>query len=116
MQKPQLLRAIYAELRTTLGPDVSVGDAVKLAHLILRSYQDDDNGADGFPKDYSTRSLPHRAVDEAMNDGGWRILEFEEKRLELAKTETSHEFCEIDLIVRKYLGPEWRHLRQMGQL
>jgi hypothetical protein len=116
MQKPALLRAIYSELRSSLGPEVPGSELIRLAYLVWRAYAADlsDVGDDGQPR--KSRSLLSLPVDEAMNDGGWRILDFETKSLPSSDERDIPEFIEIRPLIEKYLGPEWQHLSLTGQL
>lgn len=116
MQKPALLRAIFAELRAGLGPEVAARDILKLAHVILRSYTEElEDTADLNDK---PGRLPFWAapVDEAMRDGGWRILEYETAQRSSVDDLTSGETNLLRLMIERYLGPEWRHQTLQGQL
>jgi len=77
MNRPAKLRAIYKELRNVLGAATPAIELLKLANAILQTYTDTDletfedrRGAGGVP-------IFARAVDHAMSDGGWQILDFE---------------------------------------
>lgn len=108
MRKPDLLRGIYAELRRGLGPDVPANDLLKLAHVILRSYTDDGK-QDDYPSTTSARAFVSLPVDEAMRDGGWRVLEFERMRGILVDNIDSDTVADVRPLIEKYLGPEWRY-------
>lgn len=107
MQKPALLRAIYTELRATLGEQVASGELLKVAHAILRAYQlgDSKNENERLSAGRSLFTLP---VDEAMRDGGWRVLEFE-KSLAPLEDRGNDITTKLRPIIEKYLGPEWQH-------
>jgi hypothetical protein len=109
MQRPVLFRAIYAELRSTLGREVPAADLLKLAFEVMRAYAIDQ---DGLPEDGRigfSRLFASLPVDEAMRDGGWRVLDFEERRV------YSRDDCDVGALtalrplIEKYLGPEWQH-------
>ena len=108
MQKPALLRAIYAELRNGLGPDVPGSDLIKLANVILRAYTHDEEQLDyGTPA--PNRSFASLPVDEAMRDGGWRVLEFESMRAFLIENLETEALTALRPLIEKFLGPEWRY-------
>lgn len=116
MRKPELVRAIFAELRSTLTPDVSDGDALRLAHLIVRSYTEERDLLADFGRAKASRSLFYLPVDEAMNDGGWRIMEYERSGAgESLEPDPSANRILISHVER-YLGPEWRHHQWIGPL
>lgn len=107
MRKHDVLRAIYVELRATLGPEIPAGEVIRLANLILRAYSgldhesiDDHSG--------SRTSIVSMAVDTAMQDGGWRVLEFEESQCSLHERDYDV-MLELRPIIEKFLGPEWKH-------
>jgi hypothetical protein len=79
MRKSDKLREIYAELRST-GIEAPASDMIRLAHIILRAYGVDDDDVDEFGRPRDGRSIVRMPVDEAMTDGGWRVLEYEARR------------------------------------
>jgi hypothetical protein len=107
MQKPAQIRAIYAELRNCLGPEVPSGDLLRIANLILTSYVDvrkEDDDFDSLPEHNSLETLE---VDVAI-DAGWRIVIFECER---ARNVDDLEPLDQALLcwrLEEYLGPEWR--------
>ncbi|GAK46784.1 glycoside hydrolase family 2 sugar binding [Tepidicaulis marinus] len=116
-QRPALFRAIYAELRRGLGKEVYARDLAKLAHLILQTYLDDNESeSDWVGRASAGRSIRTMAVDDAMKDGGWRILEFETHRAFSVDDINVGEFNSARAIIEKYLGPEWQHHKIQGQL
>lgn len=108
MQKPAQLRAVFAELRAAVGAEVSGGDLIRLAHLILKSYQFEEESGDHPEIRLDSRAFSALAVDEAMADGGWRVLAFEaghDRRREIRERPS---VLDLRLRVGKYLGAEWR--------
>jgi len=107
MQRPALLRAIYAELRLSLGAEPPGGDLLRLAHLIVLAAddveQDESDGRSGGSQPFFTWP-----VDDAMSDGGWRILAFEKDAFSLEDRGRDIAF-NTRLLIEKYLGPEWQH-------
>lgn len=81
MNRPTLFRRIYAELRDGLGPDVPSAEVARLAKSVAEAYE-----AIKKPRKkrvtQHTGSIPFErwALDTAMKDGGWRILEYEVER------------------------------------
>jgi hypothetical protein len=116
MQKPSLFRAIYSELRNSLGPEAPGAELLRLAHLILRAYTADTGKIDENDWAYKGRSLVSLPVDEAMRDGGWRILEFENENLSTIDDRDNTVLVAIRPLIEKYLGPEWQHHFLTGQL
>jgi hypothetical protein len=108
MRKGDLLRSIYAELRSSLGREVTAGEVIRLANLILRSY----TGLEDFREDGRAggpgRSLVCLAVDTAMRDGGWRVMEFEESQRS-HDDDDGYLDAEIYSLIGTLLGPEWKH-------
>jgi hypothetical protein len=71
MRRAARLRAIYAELRSALGGTASAGDLVRLANVILRTYNVEWDDLDDFGRPVDSRAFFALPVDEAMRDGGW---------------------------------------------
>lgn len=119
MRRPQLFRAIYRELRSSLGPEVPGGDLVSIAYAIIQAYIEDRREPDEFGRPRPSRALLYLPVDEAMKDGGWLILKFENELLSCLEFENEHLSALNDRnqmalsLVRPFLdyhlGPEWRH-------
>lgn len=116
MRKPELIRAIFAELRRTLTPDVSDGDALRLAHFIVRSYTEEHDYLADFGRERASRSLLYTPVDEAMNDGGWRVMEYEGGRESVKDDRDPDTHRILCNLIERYLGPEWRHHQWIGPL
>lgn len=109
MQRPALFRAIYIELRSTLGREVPAADVLKLAFELMRAYAIDQ---DGLPTDNRigvSRQFVSLPVDEAMRDGGWRILDFEERQVYSKDDRDAGALTALRPLIEKYLGPEWQH-------
>ena len=81
MNRPAQIRAIFAELRSALGESYSDRELLKLAHSIILAYaaagKVDDDVVEAIK---SGRSFFATPLDEAMEDGGWRVLDFEDRR------------------------------------
>lgn len=115
MQKPALVRAIYAEIRKGL-PDLAAGEALELAHRLLRAYVTDTDQLKPFGQEVDDRSLARLPLDEAIRDGGWRVMEYELHRAAAFEDLDSETFAAIRPIIEKYLGPEWQHPSQIHPL
>ena len=80
MNRPAQVRAIFAELRSTLDESYSDRELLKFAHSIILAYaaagKIDDDVLGGGP---SVRSFFSAPLDEAIQDGGWRVLDFENR-------------------------------------
>lgn len=107
MQKPALFRAIYSELRRGLGQEVSSKELLAIASHILRAYADDAPLVD-HPDARDSRSFATLPVDRAMDDGGWRVLEYETLGHDVDEP-TTRLTVPARAIVEKYLGPEWKN-------
>jgi len=107
MQQPTLVRAIFYELRAT-GIDAQAVDVLRLADVIVQALDgrrqeiDEDYRGYNFP-----RRLPYIAVDKAMNDGGWRVLEFESKRTQ-DYDQNLTKLVEVKKRIGKVLGIKWQ--------
>lgn len=109
MRKPAAIRALYAELRQMLGDDVSSSDVLKIAHHFLRAYTDAPDEMAEFGVAEEGRPFATLPVDEAMNDGGWRVLNFEIRRQSsLTDRGDPLDLARLVPILNRYLGPEWR--------
>ncbi len=108
MRKPDQIRAIFAELRATLGPEVPAADLLKIAVIILRSYYSEEDELAGFGRPGQARSFISMPVDEALVDGGWRVLEFE-RDAETACFDRDEPDSELHSLVARFLGPGWEY-------
>jgi len=116
MRKPGQIRVIYAELRQMLGDEVAAGDLLKIANLFLRAYSDPPDELKEFGVAGDSRPFLTLPVDEAMSDGGWRILSFERDRSWFLDLRDPIELAKFEPLLSKHLGPEWQHFRLTGQL
>jgi hypothetical protein len=115
MRKPSLVRAVYAELRATLGDAYASGDLLKMASLLVSAYQDPPDEMAEFGVAQEGRPFSSLPVDEAMSDGGWRILYFETKRHELWRDLRDPVLVSrLTAILNRNLGPEWQHYDWIG--
>ncbi|MGY5808436.1 hypothetical protein ACXHXG_12030 [Rhizobium sp. LEGMi198b] len=109
MQKPAQFRAIFAELRSGLGPDIPAKQLAQIAILIMRAYRDASEDVDGWGVSTESRAFQTLPVDEAMKDGGWRVLEFEIRRYSKIDDIGLNATLALRAAIEKYLGPAWRH-------
>lgn len=110
MQKSIRLRAIFAELRAA-GVDAPARDLIRIANYILLTFSADAVDDDLESRPVDPRSLLALPIDQAMNDGGWRVLEFETRR-QVEQDEPSPEARSLFLhCIRKVLGAEWQFQR-----
>jgi hypothetical protein len=117
MRKPALVRAIYAELRHMLGEEHAAVDVLKMADLLVSSYVDPPDELLEYGVAQEGRPFVTLPVDEAMNDGGWRILAFENKRRLLSRElddPNSREMMQIARALNHYLGCDWRNYDWIG--
>lgn len=99
-----------------LGDEHAAGDLLKVAHLMVSAYEDplDELAEFGVARS-GGRPFETLPVDEAMNDGGWRVLRFEWKRhSSCADRRDPIQMVRLNRVLRSYLGPEWRHHDWIG--
>jgi hypothetical protein len=108
MRKPDQIRAIFMELRTALGPEVPAGDLLRIAFIIFRSYKSDFDELGAFGRPRESRSIIGSAVDRAISDGGWQVLEFERLWL-LDNVDHQESRTTRRLLVGQLLGPGWEN-------
>lgn len=115
MRKPALVRAVYAELRAMLGETHAAGDLLKMADLLVSAYKDPLDELAEFGLAQEGRSFGSLPVDEAMSDGGWRIMAFEAKRQASWRDHRDPiAIARMTLILNRRLGPEWQHFDWIG--
>ena len=115
MRKPGLVRAVYAELRAMLGDTHASGDLLKMASLLVSAYQDPLDELAEFGVAHEGRPFSSLPVDEAMGDGGWRILYFESKRHDSWRDVRDPVMVSrLTAILNRRLGPEWQHYDWIG--
>jgi|GEM_PF-3259264 len=77
----QRFRKIFAELRRTVGSVLASADLLRLANIILgktkKEIAQEDARASRLPEPKDSRTIEYMAVDRAMSDGGWRVLDRE---------------------------------------
>ncbi|TGT56613.1 hypothetical protein EN813_042405 [Mesorhizobium sp. M00.F.Ca.ET.170.01.1.1] len=108
MRKSDKLREVYKEIRRVVGTTVPAVDIVRLAHLILRSYQEDDADVDEYGRPADSRAFPYLPVDEAMSDGGWKVLLFELRAAADTDRLDADAAIKLNRRLENFLGPEWQ--------
>lgn len=117
MLKRNIVKAVYEELRaSSAGTGVAAIDLLRLAQHIVRAYTDPDADIRSEERQIEFRGFYHLSVDEAMKDGGWRVLEFEDRGLQAYQDVSISHVRFHRQQVERFLGPEWRHPPLMGQL
>jgi len=115
VKKSALVKAIYAEIRRS-QPAIPAGEALDAAYRLLQLFRADPDLMRRFGREVDARSISDLPVDEAMRDGGWRIMEYEIRRagdLEQLEHET---LAALRGVIERYLGPEWQHHSQVRPL
>ncbi len=117
MRKPALIRALYAELRQMLGSEVADGDVLKLAHHFVRAYGDAPYQLSEFGVAHDSRPFSSLPVDEAMADGGWRVL-YHERRVTswIDLREKSLELAKLAPVLDRYLGSAWQQYDWISEM
>jgi len=108
LRRSDKIRQIYSELRST-GVEGSASDLIKIANAILRTYAGEEDSDDFLSAPVDSKSFVDRSVDNAMADGGWRILEFEETRRRSIDDCSITELREIRRKAHKLIGNTWHH-------
>lgn len=75
MNRPELVRRIYAELRSSAEPGEPAAELLRAASAIAEAYYGEiEEKTDGAT--FYTGGVPFEAwcVDRAIADGGWRLL------------------------------------------
>ena len=73
MTRPQEIRKIYFELRAEIGEDVSSHELLRLADALQRLREGRELGI-GLRVVEQRRTFDELGVDEALSDGGWRVM------------------------------------------
>jgi hypothetical protein len=108
MRDPEKIRAIYAELRKAVGGEASPGVLLRLAYIILSTYNSDLDHFDEFGRPVESRTFFALPVDEAMRDGGWRILNFESRRSFGLDDVDPQDLVTLKVLIQRFLGPTWQ--------
>jgi hypothetical protein len=108
MRRSEKLKEIYAELRAT-GIEAPASDLIRIAHIILRAYSGEDEATDEFGRPREGRSLADLPVDKAMEDGGWRVLEHEERRSNNIDDLDPERLESFRHQAKKVTGTQWHH-------
>ena len=108
LRRSEKLRQIYLELRLT-GVEGSPSDLLRIANAILRTFSGEDDDGDVHSAPIGARPFAHLDVDKAMEDGGWRILEFEENRHRNADDVSINQLRQIRHRARKLIGSQWHY-------
>jgi hypothetical protein len=74
MNRPQRVRAVFQELRQTVGDRFSARELLEQASALVELLIDEN--ADPLYRERMTDSVPfeERDLHDAMADGGWRVL------------------------------------------
>ena len=83
MNRPTRIRTLYNEIRETLGSEISSKEALQLAaHLVdVADDRDVPSGANVREQRATFDELP---VDQAIADGGWKVLNRENEVINAA--------------------------------
>ena len=73
MNRPQKIKKIYRELRMMLGDEYPDYELLKSASLLIEIYEDDEPINLDQLKSFWIQ-FEEREVDEAIKDGGWRLI------------------------------------------
>jgi len=73
MNRPSKIRKIYAELRRALGDDIPAHELINTAAALLELYTEDDTGPH-LRLVGGRVAFDQLPLDEALSDGGWRVM------------------------------------------
>ena len=76
MSRPSQIRRVVAELRAVLGPEYPFRDLLRLAAIIVRAHREPEVLDEGG---YVRSAFFAIEVDLALQDGGWKVLDFERR-------------------------------------
>lgn len=78
MNRSAQVREVYAELRLSLGNRFTTSETLEAAMSLVELFStDEDNGAPRFELRLGGLPFHQWALDVALADGGWRVLEQE---------------------------------------
>lgn len=102
------LLAVLQELRRAAGPEVPVGELLRLAAHIAKAAVTERDELAGFGRPGESRAFASLPCDEAMEDGGWRVLAFERQRHCCVDILDADERKHLEARLEHVLGPEWQ--------
>lgn len=111
--RPVEVRAVFLELRRALGDAFSAGELLRLAASLVAAYklkwEDKDYGG------YAARDpFSAAAVDKAMMDGGWKILDFEHSSGMPMSDDPPENQLAVEARINRFVGrAEWPRI-EMG--
>jgi hypothetical protein len=107
MNRSRIIKGIFWELRAA-GVEGSAREILQLADFMLRSHLGEVGSSDDFGRIVDSRTLPLIAVDYAIADGGWRIIDFENQQSSFFDTDMVS-FNETKRKIERYVGSLWAH-------
>jgi len=105
------LLAVLEVLRAA-GPDVPAGDLLRLAAHISKAALTEPDELAGFGRPGESRPFLGLPCDEAMEDGGWRVLAFEGRQDGGLDNLDFDELEHLESRLESLLGPLWQHRTQ----
>jgi hypothetical protein len=79
MNEPSQIREVYKELRRAFGDDVSAAVLLRLAAHIVHAAREPKKLDPSFRDGYRHPTFFSREVDRPMDDGGWRVMDYERR-------------------------------------
>jgi hypothetical protein len=113
LSRSRQTQAVFFELRRALGDAFNAGELLRLAACLVAAYkldwEDKDYGG------YAARDpFSAAAVDKAMMDGGWKILDFEHRAGMPMSDDAPENQLAVEARVRRFVGrAEWPRI-EMG--
>lgn len=107
MNRSQQTKAVFFELRRTLGTDFSAGALLRIAARLVAAYR--ANAWERAYGGYTTKDpFFSRPVDLAMEDGGWRIMDFETVQGMSLCDDLPDNHIRVEKRIKDFVGtPEW---------
>ena len=73
MNRPQRVRAVYAELRQAAPGSIPSGTLLEYANQLVDAFYEEEEPR--FELHTGRPSIDHLAIDAVLADGGWRVLD-----------------------------------------
>jgi hypothetical protein len=74
LRKSEKLRSIFIEVRRALGREAPASEVLRISNAILESYAEYRTELTATEEERQYRGFFALAVDEAIRDGGWKLL------------------------------------------
>ena len=104
VNRPSQIREVYLELRRIFGGQLNAGEVLRLAALIVKAYREPETLDPTFDDEYGRLPFVALELDTAMEDGGWRILEYEGRRGMALTDDLPDNYFAVEARIRGFVG------------